>query len=52
MKDEIVEVLIIIALVAVITSWIWLPPTVAQLTYGDWTCAYKKCVVIINGDDR
>ena len=50
MKDKIIGVLTIVTILAIITSWIWLPPTVAQLTYGDWTCAYKKCVVIINGD--
>lgn len=33
-------------IVAIFTSWLWVPPLVAALTYGDWTCAYKECVVI------
>lgn len=36
----------ILALVLFISAWLWLPPLLAQLCYDDWTCAYKKCVVI------
>ena len=36
----------LLALVLFISIWLWLPPLLAQLNYGDWACAYKKCVVI------
>lgn len=37
---------LVIAFLIFITSWLWLPPLWAQLAYGDWSCAYKKCVVV------
>ena len=53
MKDKLKTVLcnigdklLVIALLLLITSWLWLPPLSAQLAYGDWSCAYKKCVVV------
>lgn len=44
--DDIGCILLVIAFLIFITSWLWLPPIWAQLSYGDWSCAYKKCVVI------
>lgn len=41
----------LLALILVISIWLWLPPLLAQLTYSDWTCAYKKCVVIKEQDN-
>lgn len=40
------DTLLAIALLLFLTSWLWLPPLWAQLSYGDWSCAYKKCVVV------
>lgn len=40
----------LLVLVLFISVWLWLPPLLAQLNYGDWTCAYKKCVVIKEED--
>ena len=39
-------ILLAIAFLVFITSWLWLPPLWAQLSYGDWSCAYKRCVVV------
>ena len=39
-------ILLVVAFMLFITSWLWLPPLSAQLSYGDWSCAYKKCVVV------
>lgn len=39
-------ILLVIAFLLFITSWLWLPPLWGQLAYGDWSCAYKKCVVV------
>lgn len=39
-------ILLAIAFLLFIASWLWLPPLWAQLAYGDWSCAYKKCVVV------
>lgn len=44
--DSIGYALLVIAFLIFITSWLWLPPLSAQLAYGDWSCAYKKCVVV------
>lgn len=44
--DNIGYILLAIAFLLFMTSWIWLPPLSAQLAYGDWSCAYKKCVVV------
>ena len=44
--DNIVYILFVIAFILFLTSWLWLPPLSAQLAYGDWSCAYKKCVVV------
>lgn len=44
--DNIGSILFIIAFLLFITSWLWLPPLWSQLAYGDWSCAYKKCVVV------
>lgn len=38
--------LALLALIAFSSIWLWLPPLLAQVNYGDWTCAYKKCVII------
>lgn len=46
LKNDAFEVLVFIFLIALVTSWLWFPPLWANLTYGDWTCAYKECVVI------
>lgn len=35
-----------LAFMLFITSWLWLPPLWAKLAYDDWSCAYKKCVVV------
>ena len=58
MKDKLKTVLcnigdklLVIALLLLITSWLWLPPLCAQLSYGDWSCAYKKCVVLRRNND-
>ena len=40
------HILFVIVFLLFMTSWIWLPPLSAQLAYGDWSCAYKKCVVV------
>ena len=42
--------LLVIAFLLFLTSWLWLPPLWAQLSYGDWSCAYKKCVVVKEGE--
>ena len=39
-------ILLVVAFMLFLTSWLWLPPLSAQLAYGDWSCAYKKCVVV------
>ena len=39
-------ILLVVAFMLFLTSWLWLPPLSAQLSYGDWSCAYKKCVVV------
>lgn len=44
--DNIGYILLAIAFLLFLTSWLWLPPLSAQLAYGDWSCAYKKCVVV------
>lgn len=44
------EIIIIILVIAVATSFIWLPILIAQLSYGDWTCAIKYCVVLKDSD--
>lgn len=43
-------ILLAVAFTLFITSWLWLPPLSAQLSYGDWSCAYKKCVVVKEGE--
>ena len=40
------HILFVIAFLLFMTSWLWLPPLSAQLAYGDWSCAYKKCVIV------
>lgn len=49
--DNIIDWVWLIALLAVISIWLWLPPLLAHLSYGDWTCAYKECVVIKEQDN-
>ena len=44
--DNIGHILFVIVFLLFMTSWLWLPPLSAQLAYGDWSCAYKKCVVV------
>ena len=39
-------ILLVVTFMLFLTSWLWLPPLSAQLAYGDWSCAYKKCVVV------
>ena len=39
-------ILLVVAFMLFITSWLWLPPLSAQLAYGDWSGADKKCVVV------
>lgn len=38
--------LTVLVAVMLLSMWLWLPPLWAQVFYSDWTCAYKKCVVI------
>lgn len=45
------DLLLLIGLILFISIWLWLPPLLAQLSYGDWTCAYKECVVIRGGKE-
>lgn len=40
------DILLLGAFLIFITSWLWLPPLCSQLAYGDWSCAYKKCVIV------
>ena len=40
------HILLVVAFMLFLTSWLWLPPLWSQLAYGDWSCAYKKCVVV------
>lgn len=49
--SNIKDYLVLLALVMFISIWLWLPPLLAQINYGDWTCAYKKCVVVIKGNE-
>lgn len=51
LKYKVGYVLFIVFMIAVCTSWLWVPPLVASLAYGDWTCAYKECVVIKGGEE-
>ena len=51
LRNRVSSVLLYIFLVALVTSWLWLPPLWATLAYGDWTCAYKECVVV-KGDEE
>ena len=39
-------ILLLVVFLLFITIWLWLPPLWSQLAYGDWSCAYKKCVVV------
>lgn len=45
------DLLPLIGIILFISIWLWLPPLLAQLNYGDWTCAYKECVVIKGGEE-
>ncbi len=49
--EDIKDLLPLIGIILFISIWVWLPPLLAQLNYGDWTCAYKKCVVIKGGKE-
>lgn len=40
------DILLLVVFLLFVTSWLWLPPLCSQLAYGDWSCAYKKCVVV------
>lgn len=51
LRNRVFKVLFLLFFVALVTSWLWLPPLYATLAYGDWTCAYKKCVVV-KGDEQ
>ena len=47
MKDILLTILIYAGIVALILApFILIDMGVNQLTYGDWTCAFKKCVTI------
>lgn len=53
LKCEVGYILFIVFMIALCTSWLWFPPLLASLTYGDWTCAYKECVIIKDmGDEK
>ena len=49
--ENIKDLLPLIGIILLISIWLWLPPLLAQINYGDWTCAYKKCVVIKGGEE-
>ncbi len=49
--ENIKDCVFICFILAILTIWLWLPPVWANLAYGDWTCAYKECVVI-KGDEK
>ena len=38
-------------IIAIFIILLWVPPLVATLTYGDWTCAYRECIVM-GGEDE
>lgn len=38
--------LLLIGAIVLLSSVLWGRLLLAQLSYGDFTCAYKKCVVI------
>lgn len=39
-------ILIIILVIVLASSFIWVPIVAAQLSYNDWTCAFKECVIV------
>lgn len=49
MKDVLLTILLYIGIALLVSApFILMDMGVNQLTYGDWTCAFKKCITIKN----
>lgn len=49
MKDVLLTILLYVGITMVILApFILIDMGVNQLTYGDWTCAFKECITIKN----
>ena len=47
MKDIILSVLIYVGILLAFALPIWLISSIInQITYGDWTCTFKECIVV------
>jgi len=52
MKDVILSVLIYVGILLAFALPIWLISSIInQITYGDWTCTFKECIVL-KGDEE
>lgn len=49
MKDTLLIILLYAGItIAVLAPFILIDMGINQLTYGDWTCAFKECITIKN----
>ena len=52
MKDIILGVLIYVGILLAFALPILLVSSIInQITYGDWTCAFKECIVVKGGEE-
>ena len=52
MKDVILSVLLYIGILLAFALPILLVSSIInQITYGDWTCAFKECIVVKGGEE-
>lgn len=52
MKDFILSVLIYVGILLAFALPILLVSSIIkQITYGDWTCAFKECIVVKGGKE-
>jgi hypothetical protein len=52
MKDVILTILIYVGIILTFALPIWLVSSIInQITYGDWTCTFKDCIVVKGGEE-
>ena len=52
MKDYILGALIYVGiLLAIVLPILLVSSIINQITYGDWTCAFKECIVVKGGGE-
>ena len=51
-RDAILDTLLYFGLIlAFILPILLVKSIINQITYGDWTCTFKKCIVVKGGED-